>query len=597
MNQELKEKANMLLLKHPQLKTTFETLEKNKFFVGVTLLFLISALSDYLWLRLETVPPGWDEALHLTKSLEYYNIITTPGPGMISNLINVDNYYPPFYHFSTVFTYFLFGTSMDSAISVNIFYFGVLLFSTYGIGSYLYNKETGFIAALLISLYPSMVGIRRFYLIEVALIATVALSIYLLLRSDNFNNRKYSIGFGIALAISILTKWTAIFFIIGPLAFVIHFSFFKKSKIKKCSQCGNEIITGNGLAYEKELLCSSKCKKLWKREKIKSPSQIKNRIINFILMALVALLISLIWYAPHIEEVYNTIVWGNEYWGTSEGDPEVFTLQSIVFYITALINSQISFVFFIVFIVGLVLGLKSKHKSNLFMISWIVLPYIVMTLLRNKNDRYTIASIVAVAIISAYWIASLDARKTKAIILSIVVLFGGLQLFTLANGLDIANDLRIETPIGNVDLYSAGSYGTRPPISDDWKVKAALDSIMVDTSTNPRMYGRAGYIGIVPDMAYTNGLTFGYYSYMKQIPFQVISVPYFEALEPFKQNLNNFDYLIFKSGINSGFSRKQLVQDMYDYFEQNNSSYALIKEYELPDDSKLTVYRNNYIPK
>lgn len=590
-------------MRRPYLNDAVERVKKNKYLLGIISIFILSALSDYIWLKLEIMPPGWDESLHLTKSLEYFNILTNPGAGMISNLIQVDNYYPPFYHFSTVLSYFLFGTSIDAAISINIFYFGILLFSVYGIGKYLYNQETGLIAAVLISLYPSMVGMRRFYLIEIALIATVALSIYLLLLSDHFRNRTYSIGFGIAFAVSILTKWTALFFIIGPLSLVLYESFIKigfflkKSSKKICAYCGKE-VTNKKITYGKISFCSSNCKNLWKKGQKKNITGISSTPgINFLLMGAAALLLSLIWYAPHISEVYRTIAWGNEYWGTTEGDPEVFTFQSILFYVTALINSQISFVFFIVFLTGLIIALKANHRSNYLLLSWIILPYIVMTLLRNKNDRYTIASIAAVAIISAFWIASLERKKTKAIVVSIIILAGGLQLFTLAQGLDLSSDFRIKTPVGNIDLYSAGSYGTRPPTSQDWNVEEALDSIMADAQTNPRMYGRAGYLGVVPDMPFTNGLTYGYYSYMKKLPFNVISVPYFEALEPFEQNFLNFDYLIFKSGENSGESRKKLVNDMYDYFNKHNSSYVLVKEYNLPDDSTLTVYRNSYIPK
>ena len=169
--------------------------------------------------------------------------------------------------------------------------------------------------------------------------------------------------------------------------------------------------------------------------------------------------------------------------------------------------------------------------------------------------------------------------------------------YSLSQGIDLASDFRIKTTAGNIDLYSTGSYGTRPPISHDWKVEEVLTSIMADAGTNPRMYNRIGYIGVMPDTAFMNGLTFGYYSYAEKLPFNVISVPYFEALEPFAQNFLNFDYLIFKSGENSGDSRKKLVSDMYDYFRQHNSSYALVGKFTLPDDSELDVYRNTYILK
>jgi|GEM_PF-2557381 len=576
-------------------------LSEDKYITALLLVFILGAVFDVAWLKAETLPPGWDESLHLTKSLDYYNILTNPGLDMISNLIQVDNYYPPFYHFSTVLSYLLFGTSMHAAISINIFYFGILLFSAYGIGKHLYNKETGLLAAAFLSLYPSIVGMRRFYLIEIALIATVALSIYMLLLSDHFRNRKYSIAFGISCAVSILTKWTAAFFIIGPLGFVLYESFIKngsfikRSAKKTCIHCGKE-ITGKGVIQGKNSFCSSNCKNLWKKGQKKHTDNI-NPASNFLLMGAAALFLSLIWYAPHISEVYRTIVWGNEFWGTTEGQPEVFTPQSLVFYTISLINSQISFIFFIVFLLGLIFALRSRLRSSYFLLSWIAVPYIVMTLMRHKNDRYTIAFIAAVALISAFWISSLDNKKTKAILVSVIVLAGGLQLFTLSRGIDYAGDFRIKTSLGNIDLYSDEVYGTRPPTNQDWKVETALDSIMADAETNPRMYGRMGYIGVVPDMPYTNGLTFGYYSYMDKLPFNVVSVPYFESLDPFVQNFLNFDYLLLKTGENAGVSRKKLLDDMNEYFDRHNSSYLLVAKFPLPDNSELSVYRNTFIPK
>ncbi|HEY9246566.1 MAG TPA: glycosyltransferase family 39 protein, partial [Candidatus Methanoperedens sp.] len=544
-----------------------ERVQKNKYLIGLILIIFVSAISDITWLGLDKVPPGWDESQHLTKSLEYFYILTNPGPGMFSNMLQVDNYYPPFYHLSTVFAYFLFGTSADVAVSINIFYFAILLISVYGIGKYFFDERTGLLAVVIISLYPSIVGMRRFYLLEIALVSTVALSIYLLLLSDHLRNRKYSIAFGIALAVSILTKWTAIFFIIGPLGFILYESLIKgryfqgKSSKKICAFCGKE-LSDKIIAYGKDSFCSTNCRNQYKKGQ-RNTAQNPIPVINIILMAAFALFISGIWYVPHIGEVYKTIAWGNEYWGKTEGDPEVFTLQSIFYYVFALINSQMSFVLFIFFLAGLIIAIRTYQKSNYLFLSWIILPYIVMTLLRNKNDRYTLPSIAAIAIISAFWIFTLDNRKIKAILITVIILTGGLQLFTLAKGMDMASDFRIKTQVGNIDLYPVGSYGTRPPVNQDWKIGEALDGIMADARSNPRMYGRVGYIGVVPDMAYTNGLTFGYYSYEKRLPFNVISVPYFEALDPFVQNFLNFDYLIFKSGENSGESRRKLINDMY----------------------------------
>lgn len=520
----------------------------NKYIIGLILLFLISALSDYNWLSQENQPPSWDEALHLTKSLQYYNMLTALPPDIVSILINIDDYYPPFYHLSTTLTYSIFGTSMDSAIAINILYFLILLFSTYGIGKSLHSKQAGLIAAALISLFPVIVGMRRFYLIEPALISMVTLSIYLLLLTDHFKIRKYSLLFGTSVALALLTKWTAIFFIIGPLLAILY-EYYK---------------------YRTE--------------------SAKPVIINIILAVILTLSISLIWYYPHFSDVYKQISWGNEFWGASEGDPEVLTIASISYYFRALINSQISLLFFIPLIAGLIHMFRSKN-SNLFLLSWIVLPYIIMTLLRNKNDRYTLPSIVAFAIISAMWLATINPIKIRNSILAILLILGSSQLLYLSLGNNPTANIQ------GINILPQATYGLRSPIDSNWQVEPALATISADIRTNPRIQGRPAFIGVLPDWAQVNGLTYQYYAYTMQIPAEVIPVPYFESLEPFAKNLLNFDYLILKTGENSGESRKQLVADMQTLFYTYSGPYYIpLANYTLPDNTELQIYKNNITP-
>lgn len=510
---------------------------KQKSALILTMLFLASAISDFVWLSKETVPPGWDESLHLTKSLQYYDVIMS---SQLDKLNQIDDYYPPLYHMATFIPYVLFGTSTNSAIFVNIIFFSILLFSVYGIGKHFGGEQAGLIAALLVTLYPGVLGIRRFFVIDNGIISLVALSIYMLILSDNFKNSKFTIYFGIVSALAVLSKWTAVFFIIPPLLVVYYEGFWKEKR---------------------------------------------RPLMSFYGMIVIGILLSLTWYWEHFWDVYNKISWGNVYWGTIEGDPNVFSVESFLFYGKALINSQISFLFFIVALVGII-----KYRKNLFLISIIVLPYIVMTLMKNKNERYTMPSLVAIAVLSGLWIASVKTKQTRAVILSVILILGSAQLIMLGMNSD-AKALNI---VG-VDITSPQIYGTRPSMTEDWKTNELVNVIGNDLKRDARIKGRPANVGVVVDFPYLNGLTIGYYAYEKKLPIQSISVTDFEATQPFIDNFYRFDYLILKSDKYHMTGRKQIMVEMNEYFYNHTTGWTPIGTFNLPDQTNAIVYKNTIV--
>ncbi|MCX9073437.1 MAG: glycosyltransferase family 39 protein [Candidatus Methanoperedens sp.] len=180
------------------------------------------------WIYSNNLPPTWDDAWHLMSSMRYYFILTHPGLNMFEQMIQVDWYYPPFVKFSTAFVYMVLGVSVQSAIFTNIIYFLILFFSTYYIGCRLFNQETGVLAALLISLYPATQSMIKWYNLDFGMTALVALCIALLLKSNCFENTKYSLLFGIFAGFALLAKWYAAIYLAIP----ILWSFYESQKEK-----------------------------------------------------------------------------------------------------------------------------------------------------------------------------------------------------------------------------------------------------------------------------------------------------------------------------------------------------------------------------
>ena len=269
---------------------------------------------NWIWLLKDTVPPKWDQSGHFIESLKIYDIFTHPSLDIFQRLAEVSDYYPPFFQMCATPLYALFGKSADVAVMTNILFLAILLFSVYGIGKKLYNQKIGFLAAIFISFYPAVYSMTRTYLMDFALVAMVALSIYLLLKTDDFTNTKYSIFFGISLGLGMLTKWSFAFFISPAILFIILDILIKFIDIERI-----KLDTKSYLINSFKILFNSK------------------RTKNLIILSLIGLLIMSFWYLPNFTSFTQKLTEYSDY-GELEGDAELYSFESNTFYLFNLIN-------------------------------------------------------------------------------------------------------------------------------------------------------------------------------------------------------------------------------------------------------------------
>jgi hypothetical protein len=569
-------------------------MSKRSEIIVISVLFSIFAIYNYWWLSKNSLPPSPDEAWHLMSSLYYYRIIVHflnyPSwdiVGMIEKLVNVEWYYPPFFKFSTAFLYMIFGTSIKVAILTNTIYLGILLFSTYGIGKILFDNDNdndndnsgriGVLAAILVSMYPTIFGLQHYYLIDLSLIAMVTLSIYLLLCTRNFTSIRYSLIFGVILGLTLLVKWTAIFFIIGPIGciavYIIYLLFFELTENRRQFEVINKQIEVT-----------------------------RRQIIYLTFSIFVAIFIASIWYIPNGLTAFNFVEEMSPGWASVAGQElGRFSFDNLSYYI-GIIPEQISSLFTIVFLIGMTYLIGNRQKSrqdNLqcyFLLSWILIPILILTMQINKSTRYSAPILPAIAIISAYGLYKLIYKlmslsgssnsssneigkkvNVRLICIVIVILLGGIQIIGMASD--------------------------NLPKQENWKIEEILSFInndMINKNTK-----ETGYIVVVADTGFITGRAFEYYSFKMDLPFQIYNGAYIGD-QMFKEQFLNFDYLIFKSGTNNGpyrdvidnetaYFKERNERNKYGNDEYNNSHFILIKELSMPDNSIVSIYRNRYL--
>jgi 4-amino-4-deoxy-L-arabinose transferase-like glycosyltransferase len=194
----------------------------------LALLWLFHVVNNGLWQSTNVTILGWDRAAHLLRSLAYYQALRPFSLDSISQIITYHNFYPPLFHLSVALFYSLFGISADVAAAANAVYMAVLLFAVYGIGKRMFSAKVGLLSALLVSMLPIVFCLSRYTYVEYALMSMVALSVYLLIRTDDFQNRTYSVLFGLSVGLGMLTKWVFIAFLAGPLVYVLIKAFLRQ---------------------------------------------------------------------------------------------------------------------------------------------------------------------------------------------------------------------------------------------------------------------------------------------------------------------------------------------------------------------------------
>ncbi len=126
-------------------------------------------------------------------------------------------HYPPFAYLVSQ-PFFLGGDPTMERARLSIAPFGLIyILSMFGIGQRLGGRNGGWAVALLACASPFTLHYSREYVIDFPQTAMTAASLWLLMVSEGFARRAPSALFGVAVGLAMITKWSALFYLAGPL--------------------------------------------------------------------------------------------------------------------------------------------------------------------------------------------------------------------------------------------------------------------------------------------------------------------------------------------------------------------------------------------
>ena len=403
-----------------------------------------------VWLALDRRPPAWDYANHLERAWLCGQDLSR---GDVPSLLERSSFYPPFVTCAAAVVTWLLPSDRAAAHAVLILFLGIGMASVYLATRTLGNGAAGVVAAVAFATAPFVVYSTLNFQLDLPLASVVALALYAGLRSDGFERPGWSIATGVVAGLGMLTKPTFPVYVVPPLAVTL-------------------------LGH-------------WRRR----------TALTALGAAVIAAAISAPWYGPRLLGFPMQI--GNRSFkqAAESGHPEPFTWAGLAFYPRWFVPEVGGLV-----IVLAVLGLAIAVRRRLwFPVIALVVPFVVLVTLQNKNLRYALPLVPTAAILAGLAVSAFGPRL-RLLTGGAVAIVGTVQVLGTTFGVPAPYTLpRLDVP----------SWFAAPPSGETWHHQEILQLITRHSE------GLAANVSIVPNVAEFSTSNFRYYAVRDGLPVRI----------------------------------------------------------------------------
>jgi hypothetical protein len=539
----------------------------------VLVLWVVLSLLNYVWIAEDTWYPFTDSSDFFDTS----NAIYRQGGGSIVRslgaAVDICTFRPPLVFLGPLPFFNVLGATYKSCLVPNAPYLLILMLSVYGAGSIMFGKTQGLLATFLVSTHPEIISLSRIYMLDLPMMAAIALSIYVLLLTNRFRSLPYSLLFGAVFGIALLVKWTSLVFIVPPA--LVWF--------------------------------------LWPSKEDNGQSTETKRVRNALLAGVVSLLFVSWWILPNLKPVTTEVFkasFGSRTPQYSLGVPFFHPKRFLYYPIVAL--SQ-DFVFFWILGIGLALFIANRWRRQemrsahtMLVFAWVLVPFVVFVASPKVWPRFVAPFVPPICLMASAGLLSIKNSRIRhsAVTMSVALCALGVVSLTFAgcgalgSGGEIAararKIFRCAYPLyekmyaGHPSVEYFDVY-SRPFKEDDWRIDAILADVNGTTDNSDNVT-----LAILSHHPFFHYGAFKYFS--TQLDTGKFSIKMCSwAKEPIDDDVFSSDYAVLKTGFNGGwFAIKEIDRFMErtrSAPETFSSKFAEIAHYALPDGSLATLYK------
>jgi 4-amino-4-deoxy-L-arabinose transferase-like glycosyltransferase len=586
------------------------------------LLIAAQVAVNWAWLRTNVVIVGWDRPRHLIESLVYNDLLQQVTPRTMFEAWTYSGYYPPLFHWAMVGFYKLFGVSMDVAASVSTLFLVVLLVAAYGIGRRIGGKGVGLLSAFVTSTLPMIFAMSRYTYIEFSLTAMVALSIWLLLSSERFSHRWYSLLFGLAAGLGLLTKWTYVLFVFPVLAIVLLRTA-SWSEVKR----GIGSLRLDARWALVSALSAAVLTLIWYLPNVQRVAELPlghlllplswfllggliyvlkqtgGRGWNLLGSLWVGLVVAGSWYLPRIDFVNHTFLIA---WGRPQRQTWAFG-----YYMQHLIHEQLSLIYMLVLLVVsaglLVLAWRALRLGKvwrqvlrsdfLLLFLWIIVPYLVFSFRpSSRHSRFIMPILPAMAVVMAYGLSRIRWSKLRLAAVALVAVLGVGQWLALS--FDGLQGLRAAASVGSVNAFAHMFQNQLPALGDTDRGYWVVPEMLQYLSEQAEAKGRPVELALLVNTRQVHDEHFLYAIYTDFPEVRLRELAQNWTGRPAYPQLFEVDYVAVPSA-NPPHKLDPASLDVVEMLLERppalfQEAFELVSEYPLPSGNVIYLYEKEY---
>lgn len=437
-------------------------------FLGALIVAAVAV--NIAWISADQSPPLWDIAGHSNRSAYFAQLLQQ---GELKAIFNFQTIYPPLAYLVTAI-FFLAGGWSALIPGLSLLPFLVLfILATYSLTYSLFQRRGLALAAAALALaYPLLAHFTRIYDLDFPQAALIIAAMACLLRTDQLTKRWWIVWSAVAIALAILTKWTAVLFIVVPLFWELALA-------------------------------------------IKQKVGVKRVLISVAIIAGLVLAIAGPWYLMHGREIYtSSIATRNNVF--SVPFENLWSWGNVSFYANQTIRG-ITWPLAIAFMIGLIcLGGKYK-KQFWYLLSAIIVPYLILTFaLYSKESRYFLPLFPLIAIVTVGLFLALPGRLrwvvgggvgAVAAIFWLQTSFGAPVISRQAR-----DDLRLADTYGFQEITTLKPFfGFTYPTSYQSNIPEIADALQAEIEAN-RIAGETVKVAVVPNSIFLSGQPVEFYA-------------------------------------------------------------------------------------
>jgi hypothetical protein len=531
-------------------------------------LVAVLTINNILWLKrnLLLIPPPWDQAFYLYRSVRYLHALSDGGPvALLREFVHLSPTSAPLFPLTALPIYLLFGTSRLAAHLTNSFYLFLLLLGIYLLGEHVYGRRAGILAAFFVATFSAVVNFSRDYLLDFPAAALVTLGMYALVRSEEFRRRPWCLGLGLLVGVTVLTRTMAGVFFVGPILY-----------------CLGRVVRGRMVSF--------------------------SLVVNGVFSIGVAVLLASVWWGPN----FRTAVMYLVHYGFKEGSvpyrsggSEVFSVENVSWYFLVLVNYGVSFSYGVFFVgVACLTGARGvfrfgKNGSGRtaaggrggYLWMWLLVGYAILTFTSAKNENYLQALLPPVALVASGCIGGIDRRWVRQGVVVTGIAIGAFNYAGLTFEMPLIPRRWYVGPFAIISHEYPHFAWIRSkldlsgdiewPISDVRPILAEVDIKGGD---------RGVKVLVVPDHPVFNASTLRYYGEIYRYP---LVFSHISDGPITRETLREFDFVLIKKGGYQGPEFTTRYNDrIYSVVLAPDSGFVSVPRiFSFPDHSEILMFR------